>query len=353
MPPSFLSRVLGRPTNGAVASKDAFRLPGALFDGVRVLLIDSGDYTDLLFAMPLIEEIHDRFPNSKVGLVSDDRAHYLALSSGAFHELVVYSPEQLNLNSKGFENLAEAVHAEPWDVAILLGRGPDQAREELALASGAQLRVGAAHAKSYPRINCAVRATREAHYPYRRTATWGKLFGLPLDHAPLHWPLPDSKVRQVAQLVHFNKPRKDELLIGVDPGQGKVGTLLGAENLAFLANHLGKRIRSKTLVLSADENTERVAEFSALLTLEKLELPRPTLLETVLLLSQCEVLVAGNTDLFHFAVALGVPALGLFTSRDGKRWRPDEGERVEILELEDGGNLELSTVSTCFDRLIG
>ncbi len=63
--------------------------------------------------------------------------------------------------------------------------------------------------------------------------------------------------------------------------------------------------------------------------------------------------MAGNTDLFHFAVALGVPALGLFTTRDGKRWRPDEGERVEILELEDGGNLELSNVSACFDRLLG
>jgi ADP-heptose:LPS heptosyltransferase len=213
--------------------------------------------------------------------------------------------------------------------------------------------VGAAHAKGFPRINCAVRTSREDHYPYRRTATWGKIFGLPLDHAPLHWPLPESKLRQIAQLVHFNKPRKDEILIGVDPGQGKEGTLLGAENLAFLANHLGKRIRSKTLVLSADEDEQRLAEFEALLTVEKLDLPHPTLLEIVLLLSQCEVLVAGNTDLFHFAVALGVPALGLFTTRDGKRWRPDEGERVEILELEDGGNLELSNVSACFDRLLG
>ena len=35
----------------------------------------------------------------------------------------------------------------------------------------------------------------------------------------------------MAQLVHFNKPRKDQLLVGVDPGVGKEGTVLSGENL--------------------------------------------------------------------------------------------------------------------------
>jgi len=349
--PSFLQKVFSR-SGSAQVEVEPFRLPGALFDGVKVLLIASGDPTDLLFAMPLIEEIHDRFPASHVGLVSDERLHHLALSSGVFHEVVVFSQEQLKLHSKGFSLLAEAVGAEAWDIAILLGRHRDPAREELALASGARLRVGVAHEDSYPRINCAVRSSDRQQYPYRRTATWGKLFGLPLEHVPLNWPLPESKVRQIAQLVHFNKPRKDQLLFGFDPGVGKEGTRLGLESLAFLANHLGKRIASKSIVLTADEDEEREGAFQSLLTVETLDLPRPTLKEIVLLLSQCDLFVAGNTDLFHFAAALGVPALGLFTSKDGRRWRPDEGERVEILELEDGGELELATVMSRVDALL-
>lgn len=348
---SFLHKVLGRSEESR-QKRESFRLPGALKEGVRVLLVDSGEPTDLLFSMPLVEEIRDRYPGAQIGLVSDERTHHLALSTGVFTELIVCTPEQLKLHSKGFESLVEAVSSEPWDVAILLGRVPDAAREELALASGAPLRLGAAHDKSYPRINCAVRATPESHYPYRRTATWGRLFGLPLDHAPLHWPLLESKARQSAQLVHFNKPRKDQKLVGFDPGQGKEGTLLGTENLAFLSNHLGKRIPSKTMVLSSDENEERLDAFAHLLTVETLELPRPTLMETVLLLSQCELFVSGNTDLFHFAVALGVPTLGLFTSRDGERWRPDEGELMEIIELQDGGDLDLAAVMAKVDQLL-
>ena len=348
---SFLQKVLGRG-DGSQEKRESFRLPGVLFDGVRVLLVDSGDPTDLLFSMPLVEEIKDRYPKAEVDLVSDERTHHLALSTGMFSELIVCTSDQLKLRSKGFESLVEAVSAESWDVTILLGRYPDAAREELALASGAPLRLGAAHDRSYPRINCAVRATPESHYPYRRTATWGRLFGLPLDHAPLHWPLLETRQRQTAQLVHFNKPRKDQLLIGVDPGQGKEGTLLGAENLAFLANHLGKRHPSKTIVLSGDENPERTEVFARLLTVETLELPRPTLMETVLLLSQCSLFVAGNTDLFHFSVALGVPTLGLFTTRDGERWRPDEDELVELIELQDGGDLDLSAVMASVDGLL-
>ncbi len=351
MSPSFLQKVF-KGSAGDRVETEPFQLPGALFDGVKVLLIDSGDPTDLLFSMPLVEEIHDRFPHAHVGLVSDERLHYLALSSGAFHEVIVFSPEQLKLNSKGFSLLADAVGAEAWDVAILLGRHQDPPREELALVSGARLRVGPAHERAYPRVNCAVRSSAEEHYPYRRTATWGKLFGLPLEHVPLNWPLPESKLRQVAQLVHFNKPRKDQLLVGVDPGVGKMGTRLGLENLAFLVNHLGKRISSKSIVLTADEDEERPAAFESLLTVDLLRLPRPTLMEVVLLLSQCDLFISGNTDLFHYAVALGVPALGLFTSRDGRRWRPDEGESVEILELEDGVELELATVMSRVDALL-
>jgi heptosyltransferase-2 len=351
MTPSFLNRVLNRGSSG-LEKKEPFHLPGSLHEGVRLLLVDSGQTTDLLFAMPLVEEVRDRFPEAVLGLVSDERTHHLALSCGCFQELIVYEPEQLAPRSKGFEHLAEAVRAEPWDVALLLGREPDPAREELALASGARLRVGPAHDRAYPRINCAVRSAPETVYPYRRTATWGRLFGLPLEHAPLHWPLPEEKVRQVAQLVHFNKPRKDELLLGVDPGVGKEGTRLGAENLAFLTNQLGQRLRSKTMLLTAEEEDESTEQLEALLAVPRLDLPRPTLLEVVLLLGQCDLFLSGNTDLFHFAVALGTPALGLFTHRDHERWRPDASERVEIVELRPGESVDLAAFMEKVDRLL-
>ena len=351
MAPSLFKRMLG--AGGSSDSRDAvFTLPGALHDGARVLLLDSGDLTDLLFVMPFIVRVRQEVPGAHLGLLCDERTSHLALSCEQFHDVIVAEPAELKPGSAPQKQLQKMLSSEPWDLAILVGRDPDPFRDELAYASGAILRLGPGHPRAYPRLNCEVRETADGRYPYGRTTTWGRLLGIELAHEQLRWPLPDKRLRQMAQLVHFNKPRKDQLLVGIDPGVAKEGTLLAAENLAFLVNHLTDHVRGKTLVLTSDPDPERVSTLSQKLRSEQLDLPRPTLLETVLLLANCDLFVSPNTDLLHFATAMGVPTLGIFTPQDGQRWVPDRAERLQLLRSQPGEELSLSEMMDKVELLL-
>ena len=351
MAKTLLKRILGRPDERSNQAK-AFRLPGALHEDVRVLLVDSGDLTDLLFAMPFVERTRLLFPGARIGLLCDERTSGVALASGAFADLVVYEAEQLRGNGPALRRLEDLLLAERWEIAVLIGQRPDPPRERLAFASQAVLRVGPGHDGAYPDLNCELRPQPAGRHPYQRTVTWGRLLGVPLEGVPLRWPLSAEGRRQMAQVVHFNKPRKDQLLVAVDPGVGKTGALLAPENLAFVMNHLAAHIRCKTIVLTADPEPGRAESLNTLLRGEVLDLARPSLREVVLLLSQCDLFVAGNSDLFHYAVAIGVPTIGIFTPGDGSEWAPPDAEKLEILRPAAGEPLSLSEVMQRVDRLL-
>ena len=354
MPSSLLRRLLGRAgssANGAVDG-EAFSLPGSLQPGARVLLLASDDLTDLLFAMPLVEAVHASVEGVEFGLLCDERTSHLALSTDRFADVLVVDPQQAGPGSSSRRALQEALQGESWDVAILTGRDPDPERDELAHLSGATLRMGPDHPGAFPRLNCQVRPPSSESYPYGRAQLWGRLLGVGVDPGSLRWPLDPKRERQMAQLVHFNKPRKQQRLIGIDPGVGKAGTRLGTSSLALIANHVARTVDSRTIVLTADEDPAVVEEFRGALENAPLDLPRPTLLETVLLLNECDLLVSGNTDLLHFAAALGVPALTVFADVDSDAWIPDRAERLEVVRAARGETLDLAELMDRVERLL-
>jgi len=338
---SFLKKWLGG-SRSDLDQTTPFTLPGALHEGARVLVVGSGDPTDLLFLVPLLEEIKEKVSGAQLGCICDERISHLALSSEHFDDVVVLDDEQLLKEQRPSEALTAALAREPWDVAVLSGSQPNRLREELALASGAILRLGPGHPQAYPRINCEVRSRPQQAYPYQRTETWARLLGLSAEDRGLHWPLAEKRLRQSAQLVHFNKPRKDQVLIGVDPGVGKAGSAVKASNLAYVVNHISQHLPSKVMVLSADGEEARREEFESHLRGERMDLPRPTLMEQVMLLSQCQLFVAGNTDLLHFAAAREVPTVGLFTPSDSEGWIPHRATHFEVVRLEPKAELDLA-----------
>jgi ADP-heptose:LPS heptosyltransferase len=158
------------------------------------------------------------------------------------------------------------------------------------------------------------------------------------------WPLPEDRLRQSERLVHFNKPDRSELLVGVDPGLGKCGHGIALQNLLFLTRQLSSQVRCRFLPLSDTSNRQRLREFEAQLGNVPPGLVRDTLLETVLLLAQCDLFLAGNTDLFHFAVALDVPTVGIFTPRDDPSWDPGLRPSCRVLRATRGERVDVATL---------
>lgn len=314
-----------------------FRLPLVGPEGGRVLFLQDGELTDLLFAAPLLAALHQTYPACRVSVLVRADASELIRHNPHVHDMLVYDETRMRLTSPGYFKLARSLRKRGFDMVIHMGEAPHPAYQLLGYLSGAPVRVGPEGEKSYPYVNCELRWNAErSGYEGRRLSEVAGLMGV---HIPTDWRsalLTDQDVRFAHQLVHFRKPRRDQILIGVDPGRGKCGTRVTDRTLAYLVSAVYQQYRSKVIVLATPDEDESATRFEQTVQCERLELPRHNVKDVVALLTQSDLFIAGNTNLFHFAVALGVPTIGLFTERDERRWIPPDQSHVSIVQGRRG-----------------
>jgi len=331
-----------------------FRVPGALDAGARVLAIAPDDLTDLLFHVPLLTGLRRQHPGASIDFLLPEPFAPLVVPSGLARQVLVYTEKQL----KGWRPAVAALHRQlakgEYTVSIVLSVEPRPDLEALGLASGAALRVGPSHSGGYPAVNLEVRAPAEGQgYRGQLPQRLAPFLGLDATDLQTAWPLPPDRLRQTAQLVHFNKPNPDELLVGVDPGLGKAGQGFALDNLLFLVRQITSQVNCRVLPLSGPDGQDRVAKMEPRIPGMPQGLKRDTLLETILLLCQCDLFVAGNTDLLHFAVAQGVPTIGLFSAQDGTEWRPGPREHARILDVAKGEKVDIATLMETVEAVTG
>jgi ADP-heptose:LPS heptosyltransferase len=266
--------------------------------------------------------------------------------------LIVYRADQLRLRSGAYLQLLREVQQRSFDAVILMGETSDPPRDLVAYASQAPLRMGAYHPDREGLINCTLRWKGQERYPLHLAREITCMVGLRYD--PLRWrfqPRPEE-LRAAEQMIHFRKPAKDQPLIGVDADPGKGGRRLAAANLGALVDHLADRLRGKVMVFHIQEGEEAVRAFRRQLRGETLDMPPQGLRDTLALLACCDLFLAGNTELFHAAVAAGVPTLGLFTEADGRRWEPQEQPHAAILRGRPGERMPLPEVEAAVARIM-
>jgi ADP-heptose:LPS heptosyltransferase len=329
-----------------------FSLPGAFKESSRVLCIDSGDLSELVFHIPLVKAIRKNHPTVKIDFLIPEKHEALVVPSGLAKQCVIYKDGQLSPWRPAFGSLLRQLSKGQYDVAIVMSQKPTPRLELAALASGASLRLGPSHADSWPAINFEIRPPQSStQYFGDRILAAGPFLGLPARDMNPRWPLPMELVRQSAQQVHFHKPNPDQMLIGVEPGVSKTGHRLAPENLHFLVRQLSSQLVCRVLPLGQPSEADLIKSFETKLTDVPLGLPRKTLLDMILLLSQCDLFLAGNSDFFHFAVALGLPTVGLFSLGDAECWEPRDRKRVRVLRLDKSGKVDLESLMVAVEAV--
>ncbi len=106
------------------------------------------------------------------------------------------------------------------------------------------------------------------------------------------------------------------------------------------------------MVLATPDEDVVATQFEQEVKGERIELPRHNVKDTIALLTQCDVFIAGNTNLFHFAAAFGVPTIGLFTERDDKRWIPPDQLHVGIVHGRRGEKQSTAQFLALVERLL-
>jgi len=323
----------------------SFTLPRALTNASRILCIGCGDLSDFLFHVPLLTAIRHRYPGSKMDFLVPEKHGPLVVPSGLARQCMTYKEGQLNPWRPSFGNLLRKLGAGNYDMAVIMSYSPQPRLELAALASGASLRFGPSHKDSWPGVNFEFRlGENDDGYRGDRLKSAAPFLGFESEELISRWPLPLEKLRQMAQQVHFHKPNPDQMLIGVDPGVGKAGHAFALENIQFLVRQLSSQLVCKVLPLGDPTADDRLQKFEASLSEVPVGLQRDTLLEMILLLAQCDLFVSGNTDFFHFAVAQGIPAIGIFSKADGPQWMPRGRPRARVIPVTKGEKVDIETL---------
>jgi ADP-heptose:LPS heptosyltransferase len=333
--------------------ESSFSVPDALTENSRILCIDAGDLSDVLFHMPLLTAIKRRFPKVAMDFLLPEKHASLVVPTGLAKQCIIYQDGQLNPWRPAFGSLLRKLGGGGgYDIALVMSYEARPRLELAALASGAGLRYGPSHPDSWPAINFEMRASGIAGgYRAERLLRTAPFLGFRADELAPRWPLPMDKVRQMAQQIHFHKPNPDQMLIGVDPGLSKTGHSFGLENLQFLVRQISGELACKILPLSRLEEKDRLEKFEMRLSDVPVGLKRESLLEMILLLSQCDLFIGTNTDFFHFAVALGVPAIGLFSKFDGPEWEPIGRPKAKVIRLTKAEKVDIETLTAAVNAV--
>ena len=332
----------------------AFRVPGAVKPDAAVIAVATADLADLVFHAPLLAALRRACPEAAIDLLVPESLESLAISSGFAREAIVYRPQQLAAWRPAYASLLRTLAKKRYDLGLMMSLQPQPLLETALLASGAAVRAGCGHRDAYPQLNLEVRPAEPVRGYYgnlpRHLAPYlGFAAG---DLAP-GWPITAERLRQAAQLVHFHKPSKDQLLVGIDSSLGKSGHGLTVESWQDVARQLAAAVSCRLLPLSAPGDLQRCQRFEAGLSGVPTGLTRDTVLDTILLLCQCDLFVAGNTELFHVAAAHGVPTLGLFFPADDPHWQPEPPAAARVLRVASAADLDPAAVVAAATAITG
>ena len=341
------------PLFSRIANQASFSLPADINNQSRVLVVDSGDLTELLFFAPVLNHLKRRFPGMRVTVLVREGNGELIRTLEPINEMISYEPEHLSLLSSTYMGLLQRIKSRGFDIVFLLGHEFSLARSLVALMSKAKLRIGFQQQFTYPFVNCEIRnSTEGGQYEAPRALSYLSVLGQSPSEAIPAWRLPDADVRWAQQMIHFRNPGKDTMLIAVDPGMGKGRHRLIESAFAQVATEVGRRHGAKLLIISNNLDAKSMARFRALVKGSVIDIQPRNIKESLALLSRASLVLAGNTDYFHFAVSMRIPTIGFFTRFDAANWFPKSAPWVQIIQGVRGQHVSVDEVCSKIETLL-
>ncbi|MBM3307169.1 MAG: hypothetical protein FJY74_02460 [Candidatus Eisenbacteria bacterium] len=302
----------------------------------RILVMPEEGVTGALFAMPTIQALRRGFPRGKIAALVREEDKDLLEGVGGLDRVLGYDLRKGVRRFSEFMSLANLVRSYRFDLAIILDQQFSLERVLLCYLTGAKIRAGLQSRESHPFLNLEVSRNIPGKVRAQLGIEIARVMGIDVSGLRLSWSVPERERRLAEQLVHFRKPSEDELLVGFDPAPGRGGTQMAIAQQARLLDKLCSDYRARAILLTPPEHHECAGALESMLSREPIVVQQRRMRDVVSLLAQCDLFVAGNTDLVYFAVALGIPTVSLMTPEDSAAAALPQSDRLEVVTLVPG-----------------
>lgn len=317
------------------AASEPVRFGTILEEPKKILVVPSRGAKGFAFAIASLSLLRERFPRTAVHVLADSDSAEIFRRDPNVDAVHLLDGAASLLGIRGLVASGRALAKEEFDIALWLDDEVDPERRLAVLMASGKARIGRGEANGL--FNCQFRYDGEDGYPPLAQLALTRRVVRNLTPGEPRWRL-DQKLRERArQLAHFWKPRREDYLFVVDPGAGISGSGPSVDALKLIVELLKKTYPCKVLLASEPAHAEAVRQLAQLTSRwDPIVIPQASLAETGALLSQADLVVSGNTSLFHFAWVLGVPSLGLFGRHDGDRYVPPAGGPSVVIRSREG-----------------
>jgi ADP-heptose:LPS heptosyltransferase len=337
--------ILRRRTEGAAFSF------GESLDGTRDILLSAArTLPDLLAIVPAAKALRRRYPLSRIHVVAAGPCIDALAARPEVFEVIPWDAEA-PMASRATWDMIRRLRGRPYDMAVSTGCTSPFPRLWVALAD-AKLRVGSSPTGSDPLLNLVV--SSEPGSGYLPAAGLEFLTFLGTERADLTpgWNVPESDRDYARRLLNLRRHGSEGWLLGVDPAVGIHGARPTPDRLAWIVDRIVEERGAAPIVLTEDSTAESVLQFRACLKSTLIDVPTRGIRDVLALTRGCRLFVGPNSALFHFALALKVPSIGLFDASDSARWVPATDDRCEITRWEPGERIRAVDVLDHVDRLL-
>ncbi len=302
----------------------------------RMLVVPERGVIGALFAMPTIRAMRRGFPEGKIAVLVEEEDRDLLDGLPEVDRVVGYTLPGGIKRLSSLSSLARRMKSYRFDIVILLDREFNLERAFICYATGALIRAGLQSDESHPFLNLEVSRNVSGRTRAQLGLEIARVMGADTRSLGLSWQVPDREKRLAEQLVHFRKPREDELLVGFDPAPGRGGSSISLSQQARLLDRLCSDYKARAILLTAPEHHETAKRLEGMLSRDPIIVQQRKMRDVVSLLGECDLFVAGNTDLVYFAVAMGIPTVALMPPRESDESAFPESSCLEVINLVPG-----------------
>lgn len=326
---------------------------GESLDGTRdILLVAARELTDLLAIVPAARALRKRFRLARVHVLASGACAGVLAQRPEIFEVVPWDGERTALLSRSVLARLRDLRERRFDLAIAIDGGEARRERILAALAGAKLRLGMHPDGADPTLNLVVSASSRSGYRPAQSLEFLSFLGIPREQLTPSWEIPAGDRRYAERLLDLRRRSNPAWLLGVDPATGRSGVRPHPAKLAWLVERLATARGALPFIVTEDPEGTCVQEFKALIKIPVLEAPSRGVRDELAFAGCCRMFLGGNTNLLHFAVALGIPTVGVFPREEEARWIPEDVPGCRILRWSRGDRVREADFLETVDAVI-
>lgn len=318
----------------------------------RILIVQVAGIGDLVIATPTLRALRNRFSKSKISLLTALRAKDIVVGSpyideiytSAIHKYFQYFRPGTFLKPGTLRDtlrLIRKLRQKHFDLMInLYNLASIRGTLRMAFlfsAIGAKYRVGRdTDGKGFfYNLKVPERSPSPKH-EVERMLDIAQALGAKIRNKDLEIPLFTEDRNYVTEFFSQYQIRKDNLVIGINPGVFRPSRKWDKKKFALVADELSKKRQARIIITGGKRDIKLANDISNLMITKPIIVAgKTTLKQLAVLIQKCKLFITTDSGPMHIAVAVKTPLIALFGPGSLKKHGPyGDGKRYIVIKKE-------------------